>query len=360
MKKIANLLLTLLFIASFSISVFAADVTEVNDTEGPTISSDAWNCIEQKIENKKAEALSILEAMPLTVSANGIDYSSYSSDELLNMYAHIVKEQIMNNGKSENSGELEKIDLALNSKGTIFLTDEDMQQLFPATTSSKRSANAGYPEPGDTRHNTWSATQSLTYDGYDCVFMSAFPKTDDSSLYYEENNREVFEAKHKDFLNAVIEHFWGKIEDAAYDYVGVGTLADLFGIFDTESSSPTTYSVDIITSMRAKFCWVYYDEMDSYIPMGAAHTIDEDVNHEYDNAMLGRDQELKNYTRSTGNFTNIGLARKAVQQLESRGPSYPYAEYFRSSGFEYEFAGGGDDGTVYYMPPYAIYPSDVT
>ena len=94
MKKIANLLLTLLFIASFSISVFAADVTEVNDTEGPTISSDAWNCIEQKIENKKAEALSILEAMPLTVSANGIDYSSYSSDELLNMYAHIVKEQI--------------------------------------------------------------------------------------------------------------------------------------------------------------------------------------------------------------------------------------------------------------------------
>lgn len=110
MKKIANLLLTLLFIASFSTSAFAAGVTEVNDTEGPTISPDAWNCIEQKIENKKAEALSILEAMPSTASANGIDYSSYSSDELLNMYAHIVKEQIMNNGESENSGELKKIE----------------------------------------------------------------------------------------------------------------------------------------------------------------------------------------------------------------------------------------------------------
>lgn len=360
MKRIVCLLLALLCAASLATTAFAADVTNTNDSEFSAIGSEAWDCIEQKIENKKADALSTLATMPATISSGEINYLNYSSDELLDMYAYIVQQQIINNETADNLEELEAIELALNSKGTIFLTEEDMQQLFPV--SGQNSTRAGEPEPGDTQNNTWSANQSLTYDGYDCVIMSAFPKTKYSSLYYREEGRDVFTAPYKDFLDAVVNHLWEDIESTIYDYAGIGKLSSLFGLADSGSNNPTSYSVDITTSMRAKFCWVYYDAFDSYMPMGTAHTIIENILHKYATPMVADvDSEETVHTRSTSNFTNAGLARKAIQQLESRGPSYPYVEYFHSSIFEYEFSddAGLDNGEVYYIPPYAIYPSDV-
>ena len=151
-------------------------------------------------------------------------------------------------------------------------------------------------------------------------------------------------------LNTVISYLWS--------YKRSLLIADQKQYIVNNYQSVVQIAVSVLQVIGLIFGFGYF----SYIILVCAGTIIENILHKYATPMVADvDSEETVHTRSTSNFTNAGLARKAIQQLESRGPSYPYVEYFHSSIFEYEFSddAGLDNGEVYYIPPYAIYPSDV-
>lgn len=330
------------------------------------MSAQGWECIVQRIEEERDAATEELLNKPVVADNESNNYFSMTTDELIDLYRVILLHENDMESNESSAQALQDIELVLNSKGTIFLSEEELGMLFPdrgiQDTEHVSRVAPGYPEENDTSKNYWTATTTSTYNGYDCAILSAFPKVPTSSLYYNVNGIEVFESSARNVLEATVSHYWEEIRDAVADSVNVGMaiIADILDIAGTNETSTAEYTIDVITSMRAKFCWIYDEDRDTYVHMATAHNIYEDINHEVNNAMLGRNQELKNYTRNTPNFTDIGMKRRAVQYFEANRA--PYVEYFKTSGIECEYktsSGATRTKNYYYTPPYALDPSHV-
>ena len=328
-KKIVCFLMTCILSLNILPVSFAAAPT---DDTAATISGESWRTICTHILQAQERALSNLEKQANTISSQN-SYSDLSTDELLALYIEKVDDP-------DNDSECDYIETMLNSRGTILLTDEELNFLFPEPqifvhneSQKTRSPSTTYPIETSTNINIWSATmRGSTSDGYYYAILTATPRKSvagaQSSLYHSEVGLDIFE----DTVRGLGSHYLSVLGDtleSTFRSLKLAPIAAIIGAITAADTDNVVYSINYTAETTAKFCWIYDEDFDAYYLMGVSHSSEITLDHHFDVPGTINDKDDSEVLLATcNNFSTNKLVNKAVAKFKQSSFNNPYLEAY--------------------------------
>lgn len=342
MKKFFALILFFVMTTALILPAYASDTSNFqNDAENSkhTIEKSIIEEIDRRAMQEKTIALETLAEMP---QSQAVTNDVINIDELLQRHTSLSAEIEESKGNSLTKNirklenlydEREKIELILASQGVIYLTSDEVEQIYGnteilahpftyETDVSPASWSDSEPRPVDTRYNEFAYKTPVKKYGYYTFNITVSPITGTTkSVLYDVETKLEENLSVADYLKKSISYSWRKIEDSVLNTVSLGFLRDVLDSLEEDANKYNVktfgYNSSIEGSVYARFYYVYNSAEDRYSNELIAHSVFLHHVHYAVGAKLSDTPEYTDETLPSNYYSlNSGIQR-AVEHFES-------------------------------------------
>lgn len=342
MKKFFALILSVIMTTVLMLPAYASGKSNFqNNSENSkhTIEKSIVEEIDSRAMQEKAIALEILAEMPQTQAAAN---SVIDTDELLQRHAslsteiEVCKEDSLtkSNEKLEKLyDEKQEIELILASQGIIYLTSDEVEQIYGSTEIlahpftydtgvSPASWSDSEPRPVDTRYNEFAYKTPEYKYGYYTFHITVSPIAGPrKSVLYDLNTKLEEDLNVTDYLKKSISYSWRKIEDSVLNTVSLGFLRDVLDSLEEDAHKYNVktfgYNSTIEGSVDARFYYVYNSAEDRYSNELIAHSVFLHHVHYAVGAKLSDTPKSTDETLPSNYYSLNSGIKRAVEHFES-------------------------------------------
>lgn len=346
MKKIVSLFLSLAMIFTLSIPASALDVDSSDD---PIQTS--FGVEKAQVSAEIVEEIFANHALSTTTSIDIASEQELSTDDIDNELSHIyidierARKDYLADSTSGNEFTLSQLiqrkdflENTLKSRGFIFLTDNEAQQLLGA------SSRATGSKPADTDNTQYAVSPILSVTLSDKTevkyyYVTAYAESTDSNMV----RRALIEMdkagakKIADFIDALVETYVGKLVGTAASLVkGVAWLPYEMLTYSDDISISCSYTVQATYTTTPRFIWALSESLGNYQLEGVTHSTYIEDHHAMTYVHGGKshtDSHNSNYTRRTDLYSKPGTIVK--NQWETYAPK-AYAEIVENIKYYYQ------------------------
>lgn len=313
-----TLFLSLAMIFALSIPASALDVDSSDDSIQASFEVE-----KEQVSAEIVEGIFANHALPATASIDAVSEQELSTDDIDRELSHIyidierAQENYLADPTSGNESALNQLiqrkdflENTLKSRGFIFLTDDEAQQLLGA------SSRATGSKPADTDNTRYVASSILSVTLSDNTkvkyyYVTAYAESTDSNMV----RRALIEMdkagaeKVADFIDALVETYVGKLVGTAASLVkGVAWLPYEMLTYSDDINISCSYTIQATYTTTPRFIWALSESLGNYQLEGVTHSTYKPSNFEGCSAYMqntGGYPPVRKITKKQGRCSNI-------------------------------------------------------